>query len=97
MSGVGLSTLGRNRTSNRNESQIMKKNIALIFAASTLILAGCSTTPHQAKWEYKEIEKPSGTASEDQLNQLGEQGWRVVGATVSTREIPLYILEREKQ
>ena len=31
----------------------MKKSIALIFAASTLFLAGCCTTPHVTKWEYK--------------------------------------------
>ena len=75
----------------------MKKNIALIFAASTLFLAGCCTTPHQVKWEYKEVEFPSGTTSEDQLNQLGDQGWSVVAATVSTRGVPLYVLKRAKQ
>jgi len=75
----------------------MKKSIALIITASSLILAGCCTTPHQTKWEYKEVEFPSGTASEDQLNQLGDQGWSVVAATVSTRGIPLFLLKREKQ
>ena len=75
----------------------MKKHITLILAASTLLLAGCYTTPHHAKWEYKEVEFPSGTASEEQLNQLGDQGWSVVAATVSTRGVPLYVLKRAKQ
>ena len=75
----------------------MKKTIALIVTTSSLILAGCCTTPYQAKWEYKEVEFPSGTTSEDQLNQLGDQGWSVVAATVSTRGVPLYVLKRAKQ
>ncbi|MGC9941951.1 MAG: DUF4177 domain-containing protein [Verrucomicrobiota bacterium] len=75
----------------------MKKFISVASVASTLFLAGCCTAPHQATWEYKEVEAASGTASEDQLNKLGAQGWRVVAATLSTREIPLYILERAKQ
>jgi hypothetical protein len=75
----------------------MKKFIALTSVASALFLAGCCTTPHQVKWEYKEVEFPSGTASEGQLNQLGDQGWSVVAATVSARGIPLYVLKRAKQ
>jgi starvation-inducible outer membrane lipoprotein len=75
----------------------MKKLLALASVASALFLAGCCTTPRQVKWEYKEIELPSGTASESQLNKLGDQGWSVVAATVSTRGIPLYVLKRAKQ
>src|SRR5277367_471809 len=37
---LSFGSLGRNRASNRNYA--MKKTIALIFAASTLILAGCA-------------------------------------------------------
>jgi len=31
----------------------MKKSIALIFVVSALVLAGCCTTHHVSKWEYK--------------------------------------------
>ena len=31
----------------------MKRSIAVIFAASTLFLAGCCTSTHVTKWEYK--------------------------------------------
>ena len=37
----------------------MKKNIALIFAAGTLFLAGCCTTEHTTKWEYKVVRRSS--------------------------------------
>lgn len=36
----------------------MKKSIMLIFAAGTLILAGCCTTEHATKWEYKVVAAP---------------------------------------
>ena len=42
----------------------MKKSIALIFAASTLILAGCCTTPHVTKWEYKVTVAPRLAATD---------------------------------
>jgi hypothetical protein len=31
----------------------MKKYVALIFAASALLLPGCCTTSHAIRWEYK--------------------------------------------
>ena len=31
----------------------MKKCVALVITASTLFLAGCCTTPHATRWEYK--------------------------------------------
>ena len=31
----------------------MKKHVALVITASALILAGCCTTPHATRWEYK--------------------------------------------
>ncbi len=71
----------------------MKKSIALMIAASALFLAGCCTTPRTARWEYKVVEAPSG---EDELNRLGDQGWSVVGATTSTRGVPVYVLKRAK-
>jgi hypothetical protein len=32
---------------------VMKKSITLIFAAGIFLLAGCCTTPHVTRWEYK--------------------------------------------
>ncbi len=71
----------------------MKKAVALTLAASALFLAGCCTTPHHAKWEYKQVEM----ATEADLNQLADQGWSIVAVTSSTRGAPLYILKRAKQ
>jgi protein involved in sex pheromone biosynthesis len=70
----------------------MNKTIALAFAASVLLLPGCCTTSHSAKWEYKQVEQ----ASDEQLNQLADQGWIVVCATTSTRSAPVYLLKRCK-
>jgi hypothetical protein len=33
----------------------MKKYVALVITASTLFLAGCCTTPHASRWEYKVV------------------------------------------
>ncbi|SPE60074.1 hypothetical protein SBV1_370058 [Verrucomicrobia bacterium] len=41
------------------DNQAMKKSIALVLlAASTFFLAGCCTTPHVTKWEYKVADLP---------------------------------------
>jgi hypothetical protein len=67
----------------------MKKSIALIFVASTLFLAGCCTTPHATKWEYKVAQVPHGpfgTTSHQEnleiqqkfLNDLGKDGWMLI-------------------
>ena len=74
---------------------IMKKTVALILATSTSFLAGCCTTHHVTKWEYKQLNSvvPDGT-----LNQLGDQGWNVVGYSGSPGEANgFYILKRPKQ
>ena len=42
----------------------MKKAIALIFTASILILAGCCTTPHATRWEYKVTVAPPSPSTE---------------------------------
>ena len=63
----------------------MKKSIALIFAASTLFLAGCCTTHHVTQWEYKGVNlqvyqlRPPNLSST--LDDLGKDGWSVVGVT----------------
>jgi len=33
----------------------MKKYVTLVITASTLFLAGCYTTPHANRWEYKVV------------------------------------------
>ena len=61
----------------------MKKSIALIFAASTLFLAGCCTTSHVSKWEYKVVEKYlSPNELQKQIDAQLADGWEFV--TVST-------------
>jgi len=67
----------------------MKKNIALIFAASTLFLAGCCTAHNATKWEYKVAQAPRGpmgtTGPQENrdlqqtfLNDLGKDGWVLI-------------------
>ena len=65
----------------------MKKNIALIFAVSTLFLAGCCTTHNATKWEYKVAQAPSSLGHTYQeirelqqtfLNDLGKEGWVLI-------------------
>jgi hypothetical protein len=46
----------------------MKTNLSLLLAASSLILAGCSTTPRI--WEYKTV------SSVTEKNTLSQQGWK---------------------
>ena len=68
----------------------MKKSIAVVIAASTLLLAGCSTTHHAAKqWEYKVARTPIGPEGtrpvgierrEQFLNELAKDGWILVSA-----------------
>jgi hypothetical protein len=68
----------------------MKQTVALVFAVS-LLLAGCCTTPHITKWEYKVASPPRATfggpsggpeeARERQqafLNELGKDGWVLI-------------------
>jgi hypothetical protein len=67
----------------------MKKSIALVFAASTLLLAGCCTMPHATKWEYKVEDathwstRGSGPQAwqasyQSHLNDLGKDGWVLI-------------------
>jgi len=93
-----LFSLGRKRAPN---IYTMKKPIALIFAASTLFVAGCCTQRHVTvtHWEYKTV--VDSDASETKLSQLGDQGWNVVSfnpyaGTDGTRHI-ICLLKRSKQ
>jgi hypothetical protein len=70
----------------------MKKLMVIILAASTVFLAGCCTTPHSSKWEYKvafapgpQAGTPVATAASERralqekfLNELGKEGWVLV-------------------
>jgi hypothetical protein len=49
----------------------MKISVALIFAASTLLMAGCCSTPHVTKWEYKQ--SPTQVTDET-LNKWADEG-----------------------
>jgi protein involved in sex pheromone biosynthesis len=74
----------------------MKNTIALIFVASTLVLAGCCTTYHAKNWEYKTVTDPS----DQQLNQLAQQGWRVESFGVApsvNQPYKCFLLKRQKQ
>ena len=54
----------------------MKKTITLIFAAGTLLLAGCCTTHQEhaaVKWEYKRVYDFSA------VQQLAAEGWTLEG------------------
>lgn len=58
----------------------MKKLITLLFTASTLVLAGCCTTHHVTQWEFKNVTIIGSAPDQNpELNQLGKQGWVVVG------------------
>jgi len=73
------------------------KTIALALAAGTLFLAGCCTTHQSKQWEYRTV--INGT--DDQLNQLVQQGWKVesfsVGSPSGGGVSPSYLLKRQKQ
>ena len=71
----------------------MKKHIALGLVASTLFLAGCCTTHHATKWEYKQVATQVG---DDSLNKLGGEGWSVVACGTSQTG-SFYVLKRAKQ
>ena len=73
----------------------MKKHIALGLVASTLFLAGCCTTPHATKWEYKQISTQVNDAT---LNKLADEGWSVVCVgTSGNTDSHFYVLKRPKQ
>jgi hypothetical protein len=70
----------------------MKKAVALIFAASTLFLVGCSTTHNQsdAKWEYQ------WAYDYQTVQSLTAQGWTSDGFVPSGLDdnSGFYILKR---
>jgi hypothetical protein len=52
--------------------------IALLCLAGWTVHARRQSTP-RVMWEYKIIEAHDNHSAEKQLNQLGAQGWEVVG------------------
>ena len=63
---------------------------------SSLMVAGCGTIRHTAKWEYKTLPD----ASDSTLNQMVEQGWSVVDFTAysfGSGGHATYLLKRPKQ
>jgi len=65
----------------------MQTNIPLILAASTLILAGCSTTPRT--WEYKEV------SSVSEKNTLCRQGWKYAAFVHAERGADAFLMKRK--
>ena len=66
----------RNYTRNSvSKKQTMKTSIALIFAVSTLFLAGCCTTHHEhaSKWEYQKV------WDFKMVQKLSAEGWTLDG------------------
>ena len=68
----------------------MRRCVAVVIAAGALCLAGCCTTPHGTKWEYKvtnahraRSEGPQAQREAQQvlLNDLGKEGWELVSQT----------------
>jgi hypothetical protein len=74
----------------------MKKSVALILTASTLFLAGCCTTHQTARWQYQ----TRANLTDGQLNDLGKEGWKVVGYTKDETgqfNNSTFVLERKRQ
>jgi uncharacterized protein YceK len=73
----------------------MKKAIALLFAVSTLFLAGCSTAHNHtdAKWEYQ------WAYDFQTVQSLRAQGWTLDGFVPSdlNDSSAVYILKRRVQ
>ena len=78
--------------------------ITAVCALGILFLAGCCTTHHFTQWEYKNISlqvyqlRPPNLSSA--LNDLGKDGWVVVGFTQDgTGDYATlhYLLKRAKQ
>jgi hypothetical protein len=76
----------------------MKKNIALILAASTLLLAGCCSTHHVTQWEYKTYGAAySSPSAVGDLNKLAAEGWIVDKVLYSDIANSTILLKRPRQ
>ena len=75
----------------------MKRFLAasLLFVA-LISLTGCHTTHHQQTVEYKKVTHFGRNGKiEPVLNELGKEGWRVVGYQVFTGDENVVLLERK--
>lgn len=72
----------------------MKTTIAIIFVASTLLVAGCTTAPHRTKWEYQVVTAPELPATAFQPG--GTNSNTVEGAAEHRREIAKLIRENQQ-
>ena len=72
------------------QRDIMKTKLKqlLVVGASSILLAGCCTTQHVTRWEYKVVDRNVGKyeSTADWLskeaalmNELGKDGWIFVG------------------
>lgn len=78
-----------------NNSVFTRNHLGLVIVAAALLQAGCSTSTHATKWEYREV---SGVTT-DKINQMADEGWTVAGfsqydasGTIRTS----YLLKRPK-
>ncbi|MGA9779754.1 MAG: hypothetical protein WBS33_15945, partial [Verrucomicrobiia bacterium] len=62
------------------------------FCSVLLALAGCSTTQHAAKWDYKTV----SSTSDEILNTPVAQGWIPVGISVTPDGNKWFLLKRAK-
>ena len=73
----------------------MKNHIALALVASTLLIAGCCTTPQPSAWEYLVVSPAPGGS--DEPNKMAQQGWIVVNAYEGHNGGTHYLLKRLKK
>jgi hypothetical protein len=67
----------------------------MVFVA-LMLLTACSTTHQQKAVEYKKIVHFGRNGKiEPVLNELGKEGWRVVGYQVFTGDENVVLLERK--
>jgi len=89
-----LDVLSPRRSEARQEAtqdrhlQTMKKSLLIIVSA--FVLAGCCTSHPVTSFEYRE-EKNLNT-----VNQLAEQGWKVVNLSIMQDGPHVYLLQRAK-
>jgi hypothetical protein len=69
----------------------MKKFLMLLIAAFSLMVAGCRTTDHAAKWEYRTTDNLA------EVNKLADQGWTVVNFAIPGGGPYQYLLKRAKR
>ncbi len=69
----------------------MKNSIALVLAASTLLLAACCSAYKVSHWEYKNLTVVASDPDQNGwLNRLGKEGWVLCGfaAQPATNQVP---------